>query len=735
MTRDLPFDDDDAEATEPSGDTAYRVATGVARVARAGAYVTGGALIASNGGGNPDHPGGQRLDSWHTGWSGNNDPDSDVPSPVVTFPDPEPNYVPLAPQRPAAVAHKDTFHAVQLPDAPNDDVPVGIRVGTPPEDTGTGFGTDDVPGAPSFLDHAPSAYSASTQQWSGTPGAQQPDWLTGNESEQARVESSNASGHGFGPGFDLPDGASFLSPGSNPFFPRPAAGEANDGELAELADENASRVGFGQSGFGNSGFGHSGVGQVDSADAAELFDSFNGIGDGDGFGVYLGVDASFELQTELGIDFGIGPNGAYLTTEMKVEASAELSIKTAAGSNVGDQLDSLSDWLDGKNSSSGTGRSTTDQSGTGTGATGLVGGSGAAPGAVAPQPAPAAVAAAPAPIAVSSAPAPIAVAPQPAPAPVAAAAPAAVAAPVVATPLQTTIQPEAATSPIANVLAAPTGPSPLTAPAAAVPVLFEQPVKPIPTTPVIATPIDTGTSPGVPTPVTKIPTTITNTIPTPTLPGQTTPDAGTGTIPGSVIPKTPGVDIKPKPDIDIDITGTKLPGASVTTQPTRPAPQPATPDNDVTTPGTIGGGASTGAGTSHQAPPTRPTVDAPTVEVPTVSVPVQPSITHSVPTVDIDVPTVDVPTVEVPTPAHTAPNPAPMTPMKPPIVGPNGRPISDQLDPSHGLATHPAAAHVVPDADHSVLAFTGGSLSTGLMPDAGMPGADPSHGITDFHLL
>uniref|UniRef100_UPI002455E59C hypothetical protein n=1 Tax=Nocardia brasiliensis TaxID=37326 RepID=UPI002455E59C len=56
MTRDLPFDDDATEGAERTGDTAYRVATGVARVARAGAYVTGGALIAANGGGRPPPP-------------------------------------------------------------------------------------------------------------------------------------------------------------------------------------------------------------------------------------------------------------------------------------------------------------------------------------------------------------------------------------------------------------------------------------------------------------------------------------------------------------------------------------------------------------------------------------------------------------------------------------------------------------------------------------------------------
>uniref|UniRef100_UPI002458E0E6 hypothetical protein n=1 Tax=Nocardia brasiliensis TaxID=37326 RepID=UPI002458E0E6 len=80
MTRDLPFDDDATEGAERTGDTAYRVATGVARVARAGAYVTGGALIAANGGGRPAAPR-SRLESMNNRWAGNNAPDTGAPSP------------------------------------------------------------------------------------------------------------------------------------------------------------------------------------------------------------------------------------------------------------------------------------------------------------------------------------------------------------------------------------------------------------------------------------------------------------------------------------------------------------------------------------------------------------------------------------------------------------------------------------------------------------------------------
>ncbi|WP_280469915.1 hypothetical protein, partial [Nocardia brasiliensis] len=61
MTRDLPFDDDATEGAERTGDTAYRVATGVARGAPAGGEGTRGAQIAGDGGGGappPRYPGG-----------------------------------------------------------------------------------------------------------------------------------------------------------------------------------------------------------------------------------------------------------------------------------------------------------------------------------------------------------------------------------------------------------------------------------------------------------------------------------------------------------------------------------------------------------------------------------------------------------------------------------------------------------------------------------------------------
>lgn len=104
MTRDLPFDDGAAREEGSEGsDTAYRIANGVARVARAGAYVTGGALVAANG--TSREPGTSNADSRYAGWSQQTvptDPSPDAPSPIVTFPDlaVEPLPAPVVPHTP-----------------------------------------------------------------------------------------------------------------------------------------------------------------------------------------------------------------------------------------------------------------------------------------------------------------------------------------------------------------------------------------------------------------------------------------------------------------------------------------------------------------------------------------------------------------------------------------------------------------------------------------------------------
>ncbi|WP_194819107.1 hypothetical protein [Nocardia sp. XZ_19_385] len=685
MTRDLPFDGtEDTEVDAAGSDTAYRVATGVARVARAGAYVTGGALIASNGGGTPARPGDARLDSLNTGWAhgGDADPDSDVPSPTVTFPDPGPNWVPPAP-----------LHSQQTPPPPP--APLEHAPAVPDwmePDSRASWNPSD--------DQGPSWYGPETPDDSSTPS-----WM--DTSTPSRQNESGSMDWLDNPGNGLPGHSPFSLPGtqafsgSNPFLPKfPTSGAAEDVAVEtpggsagdrfdpELADQFDPAALLG-SGAWDSPF-----------DSGSVFD---GVGNGSEFGVFFGVDASAELHTEFTVDFGINEqDGLYLFTQAKVEAAAQLSVKTAAGTNVGDQLDQLSDWIDSKPSAgTGSARTTNDQagsanSGIGTG-TGNTHSSAAAPAAAqpaapalaAPAPAPVAPApvapAAPAPVAPAAAPAPVAHAPV---APVAVAP--AVAAPVMvqpvaATPLQTTIQPEAASTPIANVLTGPIGASPLTAPAAVAPALFDPP-KPAPATKIDPRNTDighTGTSP-----ITNVPTTVTNSVPVPST-GATidpttvrTPDLGG-------ITKTPGATVT-VPTIDIDGTPTRIPGATVT--PTAPATKPApTIDPDGTRPSV--------PTTQQPTQPkpvdpthTRPTVDVPsTVDIPTVSVPTQqPTMTHSmtVPTVDIDPPSVHVPT---------------QAPIKPPLTA-NPKPISDNVDYQ--------AAQYTSHNDHL---FASG-LSGGLLP-------------------
>ncbi|MEV0250913.1 hypothetical protein AB0H76_30260 [Nocardia sp. NPDC050712] len=683
MTRDLPFDGtDDIEVDEAASDTAYRVATGVARVARAGAYVTGGALIASNGGGVPARPGEARLDSLNTGWAHDSDPDPDphVPSPVVTFPDPEPDWTPPAMPR---------TQELPLQPAP----------------------LEQAPAQPNWMDaDSRAAWNPGGEQqgpvWYGTDAPQEapaPDWMDGGTatqpSEPGPMDWLDNPGNGLpghGP-FELPGHGPFAMPGTQAFggsnmFDLPKIPAASDA-TTETPDRDA-----------GSGFEPGGSGPFDGNpwDLGSSFD--NGLFDGAGgtggdFGVFLGVDASAALHTEFSIDFGINEqDGLYLHTQAKIEASAQLTVKTAAGTNVGDQLDQLSDWLDSKPSATaGTVKSTNEQAGSvnsGTGTGTAHGAGGTAPAAAQPV-----APAAPAPIA----PAPVAPAPvaphAPAPVAPAAVAPVAVAPvvvqPVAQTPLQTTIQPEAASTPIANVLTGPSGASPLTAPAAVAPALFDPP-KPAPAIPgskLDPHHTDIGQT-GIPG--TSTPTTVTKTVPVPAT--GTTVDPTTGKTPdlGTTLPKTPGATV---PSIDLDGTTTKVPGASVT--PTAPATKPApSTDPDVTKPSVP---TTQHPGTTQPKPVdpthTKPTVDMPTsVDVPSVSMPSQP--THSgpsqLPSVDIDSPTVHVPTQ------------APVTPIKPvPTV--NTKPISDNVDYQ--------AAQYAPHSDHLMLSS---GLSGGLLPHDSM---------------
>ncbi|MEV5648551.1 hypothetical protein AB0L57_09900 [Nocardia sp. NPDC052254] len=485
MTRELPYDDD-ADADDHAGDAAYRVATGVARVARAGAYVTGGALIASNGAPAPQN------ESHNTGWS-TSDPHPDVPSPVVTYPDPSPDSVPpdlgvSAPAEPALGALSpgqlqlgtDAIPGFQWSFTEDGRMPAGESPAAP---DGTGgaapyWGTpgsgEIFPGSGTFMqdfDNGPGYSVPGLNPASAPAGTAAPDdHMPGRFGGSGTVDSSHADAMLPGHGLGLPGANGLHIPGMN--------------------------------GFGPGGFGSAGIEPGDGMSGAQPGDGhgaiFDGVGDGTGFGVWLGVDSTFDAH--------IGPDGVWL----QVDSTVQLAV-----GDVGDQLDNFGQWfgagsqhlpgaagqateLPGQAGDSlgqplaadaaaiGTAAAASGQSGATHAAGATVSptaASGAAPtitpqvtsiaspGSVAPSfqaPQPAA------PMVNVAAPQPVSPAPvAPAmPAPVAPPAPA-LAQPVAATPLQTTIQPEVATHPVANVFSAHAGPSPLTAPALAVPALFD----------------------------------------------------------------------------------------------------------------------------------------------------------------------------------------------------------------------------------------------------------------------
>lgn len=678
MTRDLPFDDDE---TGERGDTAYQVANGVARVARGGAYVTGGALVATNGGGVPAPPGEQHLDSWNAGWARTTDPDPDVPSPVLTFPEPSADDVSGTPEIDRAASAPEPL----APQAPAVDAAMpGLRIGAPPAATDSmvadsGWGYGQLPGSPGYgygqIPLTPgweSGASGPSTGWGGgdleLPGTglpnlpswqapELPSWwdgIGGVPDEDDPQGGFGLPGHGLGQaghGFGTGD-IGFVAPGADPLgLTRMSDADAVGTQQGEGDAAASDPAGPGNSGrdatFGDTG-GSGGIG-------GGLFD---GIGS-DPFGVYLGVEAGAEIATHWTIDAGITSEGAYFYSDLRVEASAGARVETAMGTGIGDQLDRFGEWL-GTTTPTGTGRPGAEGVVPGAGGSGLSGnlggpglgatGSGAA--GFVPPPAPLPSAAAP--------PAPVHPAPvAPAAVPMAVA-PAVAAPPVVAaTPLQTTIQPDAATTPIANVLAPPPGPSPLTAPAAELPALFPAVVRP--PEPQRPLPQDDDATTGIPG--TGVPTTVVRTTvpsadaPTPSL----RPGGEPSTATNPVLTTVPGVDptVTRTPPTSDGAAPTTRPGQDATGDAgtpttTAPAPRPTGNDAPTTRPG------------GNDAPATRPGGDDAPSRPPVTAD--QPDVTGrptsggdsggSAPTGGATAPSVDVPTVDVPTQAPTAVRPS-----------------------------------------------------------------------------
>jgi|GEM_PF-4843809 len=311
MTRDLPSDADAGDVGDHAGDAAYRVASGVARVTRAGAYVTGGALIAA-GGGTPTTP--QSEDeSQIAGWSVK-DPQPNAPSPVITYPDPSPESAPPGPAHPAPPASgipgpqdgpPGLYFHVQINPGPGDDHVPGLDQipgmnGIPGTDGTPGIGaipnTDDGSGN----GHHPPATGDVPGLGNGIPGLGKIPGL-GNIPGLGHGIPGLGSNPGTGgsiPGLHIPgltsgDGGSGLGlPGMHPAA-APIAADGSPGFSPESALSNlihpAADLG-----------GPSGFGPIDLGDNSAAF------GDGPDF-AHFGADAAVPQA-----DSGAGLSGFHL---------------------------------------------------------------------------------------------------------------------------------------------------------------------------------------------------------------------------------------------------------------------------------------------------------------------------------------------------------------------------------------------------------------------------------------
>lgn len=337
MTRDLPIEDDDPGAGDHAGDAAYRVATGVARVARAGAYVTGGALIASNGSPAPTN---ESHTSRITGLVPD-DPQPDAPSPVVTYPDPDPDSVP-----PPVLGQP----APAEPAAPHQ--------WTPPQDGGFGMSTPDGSfNGGGYWYSVPTGDGYSPSVSSGGSGGQAPGGSHG--SGQSTMPDYGDSGSlPFGslsdPGFGLPGLPGFSDEGFDlpGYLTHPTSStvgdvastgrvlpDDEDGHWFGPFDAHPHPTGafghglglpgtYGLNLPGMNGLGANGFGLPDGT--TDTGHAFDGIGDGHMIGVFFDTHAT--------LDAHIGLDGIWVT------GGAQVDIVVG---DVGHQLDHYSDWLGG----------------------------------------------------------------------------------------------------------------------------------------------------------------------------------------------------------------------------------------------------------------------------------------------------------------------------------------------------------------------------------------------------
>ncbi|WP_067826615.1 hypothetical protein [Nocardia inohanensis] len=290
MTRDLPYDDDSEAGDNYVEDTAYRIATGVARVARAGAYVTGGALLAAGGtrGASDDNT---NHDSRIVGWSEAEDPKPDEPSPTVTFPDlTADSATPPAKLGPAVVSVSDQPH----PDNHHYGTDAGFLPGT--------FGS-----LPS--DATMSGYYGGGFGDAGGYTIPQPDYSAAYQGYHP--ESGVLDGHHGNTGVTIPWGDGQLTLPTVPSLP------SFDGEPADFlpglkipgADGHLPGL---PSAFLPGGLGDTGIpGALSPAPANPTPGTdFDGVGDS-GIGMFV--------KTQWNVDAHVGLDGVWFKSDMKVE--------------------------------------------------------------------------------------------------------------------------------------------------------------------------------------------------------------------------------------------------------------------------------------------------------------------------------------------------------------------------------------------------------------------------------
>ncbi|MFF3570728.1 hypothetical protein ACFYXQ_23375 [Nocardia jiangxiensis] len=382
MTRDLPLDADAEDPGDHAGDTAYRVATGVARVARAGAYVTGGALVAE-GSTTPEN--GESHDASRiAGWS-LQDPQPNAPSPVVTYPDPAPDSVPPVLGHPGAAASDHPllafpnlppgfeFHVqietgpaaeAQQPDLskipgmhgmPGTDgsTPGLSVVPGPSEGVVPGTGTDHLPGTgtvPGLGNGVPNLGNGIPGLNNGIPGFGNTPG-TGDSpfdlpSVPAMPDVPAMPSVPSVPEFQIPKlnsgngGSDFGLPGIHPAA-APIAAQGGQGatltSLVHPADASVSDVADGagpidlgdpsaSAADGGAGFGPFGS----ESDALHMVSGFDGVGSAE-LSVYAGV--------QVHLDAHAGFDGVWL------HASAQAAGGVVGG--IGEQIDTYGQWLGG----------------------------------------------------------------------------------------------------------------------------------------------------------------------------------------------------------------------------------------------------------------------------------------------------------------------------------------------------------------------------------------------------